>query len=704
MEEVDWKKLMGSKRLKQFSLLLAIFLIGFATRYITKNQLFFDPDSYWWYQLAMYFAGIDDGRLQYFHKVGGQTIYELAYYPTGRVLEKELLLLPFTIGFSYKILGIFGAPQTAEGLLNYMFFFGPFFGALTAVLAYFLGRELTGSEKAGFVAAVFYSFAHFAMTRNTAGDTGQESLGTFFLFLMLYLFITSVKQRELKLNAGYAVASGVVFLLAANTWGGTSFYWGLIASSVFAYLAYNVALNRPLEEYRSVCVAFPLLIFTGVFMPSLAGVGRSYVIGSIGVHNVFQNLSYIIVLICLFLIGYEELRKKREVSLQPRFVFLGAIAVVALAIFVSGKFIVFERIFDFIHRLVFAPEEKGLTGKTVAYYRPTSFPEFKATFGLLLLAIPAGFLLIGYDFYKRRDFTSIFMIFFMILGIIAYRWMIRLSFFLAFILPLFIAYMFARYIDRQKPPQKKKKDSEGRSTYRLNIVAGFLILLFILSPTVVKSVQLLKGEKYADQSVIPWKLAGEWLKQNTPEGALLIHWWDYGYHLQTFAIRRTIVDGGNTGPPVEGGSSHRNIDVAKAFVYPEEEFYRYIKPYNPENRPIYVLMSIEEIGKSGAITYHSGVTKQLVELWRKYGIISERRYREIMDKKLYENPIGSIIMQTQQGIQVLPEFRNATMVEMLFFPEELERFELVYTVNVNMGGRIVPYVRIYKYKQEIGGA
>jgi len=46
---------------------------------------------------------------------------------------------------------------------------------------------------------------------------------------------------------------------------------------------------------------------------------------------------------------------------------------------------------------------------------------------------------------------------------------------------------------------------------------------------------------------------------------------------------------------------------------------------------------------------------------------------------------------------VLPEFQNATMVKMLFFPDRLQKFRLVYTVNVNMGGRIVPYVRIYRY-------
>ena len=704
MRDADLRKLIESKRFRQFSLLFAIFLIGFATRYITKNQLLYDPDSYWWYQLAIYFAGIDDGRLQYFHHVNGKTIYELAYYPTGRVLENELLLLPFTIGFSYKILGIFGASQTPEGLLNYMFFFGPFFGALTAVLAYFLGKELTGSSKAGFVAAVFYSFAKFAMTRNTAGDTGQESLGSFFLFLMLYLFILAVKQKDLRLNVVYAIASGVAFLLAANTWGGTSFYWGLIISTVFTYLAVNVALNRPLAEYRSVCVTFPIFILVGVFIPSLLGIGHSYVIGVISTHNVFQNLSYLIVFICLFLIGYEEMKKRKEFSLQPRAIFLAALVIVILGLFVTGKFAIFERIFDFIYKLVFTPEEKDLTGKTVAYYRSVGFAEFKSTFGPLLLVIPVGFLLIGYDFYKNRDFTSLFLIFFMILGIVAFRWMIRLSFFMAFILPLFIGVLFARYVDRQRQQgqakSKKKRGRENQGIQRVNMMVGVAVLLFLLSPTMVTSIQTLQGEKFADQSVMPWKLAGEWIKDNTPEDVLLIHWWDYGYHLQTFAIRRTIVDGGNAGPPVEGGSKKRNIDVAKAFVYPEDQFYSFIKPYNPENRQIYVLISVEEIGKSGAITYHAGVTKQLVELWRKYGIISEARYREIMEKKQYENPIGSIIQQTQQGYQVFPEFRNATLVKMLFLPDKLEKFKLVHTINVRMGGQVVPYVRIYKYIPE----
>lgn len=603
----DLKELTDNPRVKLFSVLLGIFLIAFATRYITKHQLLFDPDSYWWYQLAMYFADISNhGHLQYFSQEGGKTLYELRYYPTSKPLESGLLILPMAIGYSYKVLVALGAPQTPQGMLNYMFFFGPFFGALTAVMAYFLGRELTHSHRAGFIAAIFYSFSHFAMTRNTAGDTGQESLGTFFLFLMLYLFIVAVKEGEPRRAAAYSAGSGVLFILAANTWGGTFFYWGLIASSVFAFLAIKVALDRPLKEYRSATIAFPIFIAVGVLFPAVTGIGKSYVIGPISIASQFQNLSYLIVIFCLSLLGYEWVRRTRSISLKPRSVFLAAAVVVLIGVLITGKFTIIERIFEFIHKLIFTPGEKGLTGQTVAYYRSTGIPELKNTFGVLLLAIPAGLLFLGYEYYRKRDFYSLFMIVFLILGLVGFRYMIRLSYFLAFILPLFIGVLFATYTARQeveieKKPKKKKDNSEKHA--KLGLFIGLAVLLVLVTPTLTSGIQMLQGQKNADRSVMPWKDAGEWIRKNTPKDALLVHWWDYGYHLQTFAVRRTIVDGGNTGPKITG--NHRNVDVANAFASTEEEFYKYIKPYNPKGFPVYVLVSIAEFGKSGAINFHA---------------------------------------------------------------------------------------------------
>jgi len=595
MTDLDSSKLLErAEKLKSAPVLFGIFLIAVAVRYSTKHELLFDPDSYVWYQLGMYFAGI---RTEHYIPIDGRVLYELRYYPTGQFLDKMLLVLPFTIGSSYRVLGLFGAPQTPEALLNYMFFIGPFLGALTTVAAYSLGKEITGSPKAGFISAVFYSFAHFAMTRNTAGDTGQESLGTLLLIGMLYIFFMALRQTNTKRQLALAALSGVLFLIAANTWGGTSFYWGLLASTLLVYLIINVIFNVDFDKYRNVCVVFPVFSLVGIFVPSLIRVGNSFVIGEFGT-GIFQLLSLTIFLISILLLGFQEATKKRNLKVQPRALFLGSFLLIVLILVATGKI---ETILDFVQRLVFSPDEKGTTGNTVAYYRSTGFQELKSTFSTLLLVVPVGVAVFLYKFYKKRDFNTLFLIIFMFLGLISFRWMIRNSFFLAFIVPLYLGSLVSMYYVKNGAKEGKRETESGVP----RAVATMIVVLFFLSPVLAESAESVPRMKYSDQNVIPWRDAGEWIKENTPEDALLIHWWDYGYHLQTFGERRTIVDGGNSGPQVEGGSGNRNIDVAMAFTSPEDDFLRYIGPYNPDNLPIYVLVSLEEFGKSGAINYHA---------------------------------------------------------------------------------------------------
>ena len=44
-----------------------------------------------------------------------------------------------------------------------------------------------------------------------------------------------------------------------------------------------------------------------------------------------------------------------------------------------------------------------------------------------------------------------------------------------------------------------------------------------------------------------WRIAMEWLKQNTPENSVIAAWWDYGYWITTLSDRTTIVDNATVG-------------------------------------------------------------------------------------------------------------------------------------------------------------
>jgi len=695
--ELDIKRL---NKYRIWVILIGIFLVAFSVRYITKNNILTDPDSYWWYQLALYFS---DVRTEYFTNVDGKTVYELAYYPTGRVLQNELLLFPFLIGTTFKILGAIGMPQTPEAMFQYMFFLGPFLGALTTVMAYFIGRELTSSTKAGLIAAVFYSFSYFAMTRNTAQDAGQESLGTLLLFSMLYLFLVSTRESNIKRQAGYAGLAGVFLILAANTWGGTSFYQGLISSSVLTYVLISVFTKRSPAAYLNICVSYVVFISVSL-LPLLLSYGTSYVLENEAL--LYFSLVTLFAALTPVLIEYVKERQGRDID--ARVIFGGAAVGLFVLLYLTGKIGIITSIVDFAENFLFNPDEKSVTGKTVAYYRSVGYTEFKLTFGILLLAIPVTGAILLKRVYEHKDFNSIFLILFMLLGIASFRWMVRLSYFMSFILPLFIGILFAMALRMIMKKARKKAgtpdpDKEnGGVSQNFYYAAAYIVLLILLIPVLVSGVSILSAQKYADSTVEPWKDAGEWINENTPEDALLIHWWDYGYSLQTFAVRRTIVDGGNTGPMVPGGDWNRNIDVAKMFASPEENVSAFLKIYNPDNLPVYFLVGIEEFGKSGAINFHAKDDLIITQFKVPKSPDAERQIMDTLNKNqitsYFPMDYGSyyliwVLIQTDKNGNYHPEWSNKVLSKLLPFENTglgkgMKHFEPVYNNR---------YVYIYKY-------
>jgi hydroxylamine oxidation protein HaoB len=132
----------------------------------------------------------------------------------------------------------------------------------------------------------------------------------------------------------------------------------------------------------------------------------------------------------------------------------------------------------------------------------------------------------------------------------------------------------------------------------------------------------------------PWRDGFEWIKEHTEEDALILTWWDYGPYCRLFGGRETIIAGypknylrtvstytiteelgEKYGEDIityeeswfektRGFESRGKIeDIATMFCSPENEALEIIKKYNPENKPVYVIVSNEEFGKSGAINY-----------------------------------------------------------------------------------------------------
>ncbi len=168
-------------------------------------------------------------------------------------------------------------------------------------------------------------------------------------------------------------------------------------------------------------------------------------------------------------------------------------------------------------------------------------------FGSLLILVLSLF----YVYIKRckqKDFSSfhdiefshVFILSLIILMIIASRGAIRL-----FVIssPIFIIAasflpvdLFARW--------KDSKDDILRIFLMISMLAA---VFFLISTFISYEKNTTESAKYTVPSGynIQWQQAMSWVKENTPKNSIFVHWWDYGYWVQTLGERPTVTDGGH---------------------------------------------------------------------------------------------------------------------------------------------------------------
>ena len=87
---------------------------------------------------------------------------------------------------------------------------------------------------------------------------------------------------------------------------------------------------------------------------------------------------------------------------------------------------------------------------------------------------------------------------------------------------------------------------------KLIIISILLILLVSLFYTGITFNNYEEATALSVKSTIPnqyytqWEKAMFWVRENTPEKSIFVHWWDYGYWVQTIGQRPTVTDGGHS--------------------------------------------------------------------------------------------------------------------------------------------------------------
>ena len=184
------------------------------------------------------------------------------------------------------------------------------------------------------------------------------------------------------------------------------------------------------------------------------------------------------------------------------------------------------------------------------------------------------------ELFQKIDSVSIFLTSIYIVSIIAANGAVRLFFIMALPAALLSGY-FVKWVYNF---YKEDKNVWKRWS-------PYLLALLIIIPSFM-AVSSSVASMNPARSMDVWYDALNWIKENTPQDAIMTHWWDYGYLMGAIANRTTVVDPGNF-------YVERDYDIGghvfNAHNY--SEIMWFANKYDLTNKSVYLIIPSEDVLK-----------------------------------------------------------------------------------------------------------
>ncbi len=167
----------------------------------------------------------------------------------------------------------------------------------------------------------------------------------------------------------------------------------------------------------------------------------------------------------------------------------------------------------------------------------------------LLSFVISGFYLVWLYLNKKFivDNKMIFLFSWMIIMLMSIRSAIRVM----FVIVTFTFVLVSFFVIKSYEYGKRAKDDLTKYMfYILSVISLIVVLGFVFGNPITGTSGAYQTTSYAASHSGPitndqWQNAMSWVRDNTSKDSVFVHWWDYGYLVQTLGNRTTIVDGGN---------------------------------------------------------------------------------------------------------------------------------------------------------------
>ncbi|KLJ06617.1 dolichyl-diphosphooligosaccharide-protein glycosyltransferase [Blastomyces silverae] len=475
------------------------------------------------------------------------------WHPLGRVTGGTLYPgLMVTSGIIYHILRFLSIPIDIR---NICVMLAPGFSGLTAVAMYLLTCEMSPSPSAGLLAAAFMGIVPGYISRSVAGSYDNEAIAIFLLVFTFFLWIKAVKNGSIM----WGVLTALFYGYMVSAWGGYVFITNLIPLHVFVLICMGRYSSRLYISYTTWyalgTLASMQIPFVG-FLP----IRSSDHMSALGIFGLIQVVAFV-----------EFLRsqvpgKQFQTLLTSLVLFIFGVSLLGLVLLtVSGVIAPWSGRFYSLWDTGYAKIHIPIIA-SVSEHQPTAWPAFFFDLNMLIWLFPAGV----YLCFRQLKDEHVFVIIYAVLASYFAGVMVRLMLTLTPIVCVAAAMVLSHILDTYllaSPPEPDDSDKPSQGGLRsarkqvvgiysklskglISTSVAVYLLLFVAhctwvtsnaysSPSVVLASKLPDGSQFI---IDDYREAYYWLRQNTPENAKIMSWWDYGYQIGGMADRPTLVD------------------------------------------------------------------------------------------------------------------------------------------------------------------
>ncbi|KAG0157370.1 hypothetical protein PDIDSM_4555 [Penicillium digitatum] len=477
------------------------------------------------------------------------------WHPLGRVTGGTLYPgLMVTSGVIYHILRLLTIPVDIR---NICVLLAPGFSGLTALAMYLLTSEMSDSPSAGLLAAAFMGITPGYISRSVAGSYDNEAIAIFLLVFTFYLWIKAVKNGSIMWGALTALFYGYM----VSAWGGYVFITNLIPLHVFVLLCMGRYSTRVYISYTTWYALGTLgsmqIPFVG-FLP----IRNSDHMSALGVFGLIQLVAFA-EFIRAYLPGKQFQKLLTSMVLLTFGLGLGGLVLLSVSGVIapwSGRFYsLWDTGYAKIHIPIIA---------SVSEHQPTAWPAFFFDLNFLIWLFPAGVFMCFQKLKDEHVFVVIYSVLASYFAGVMVRLMLTLTPIVCVAAALALSCILDNFLVASSPSTATKaktttEDKSLRSTrnpvvgiyswFSKSVVVASVTLYLLLfvahctwvtsnaysSPSVVLASKLPDGSQFI---IDDYREAYYWLRQNTPDNAKIMSWWDYGYQIGGMADRPTLVD------------------------------------------------------------------------------------------------------------------------------------------------------------------